>query len=99
MNVQQMIVALAVSAATGSVFAAEFDAFPKEKPFVSTKTRVEIRADLAQARSQGLRARGVEPDLQVTAPERGGRSRMEVRAEAIESVRNHQHDLDHDIGG
>lgn len=98
MNVQRLIAALAVLAATGSVFAGDVDPFPKQQPPVSTKTRAEVQAELAQARAQGWVTGGEEPDypkIQVKST----RSRAEVRAEAIESVKNRKRNPDYDIGG
>ncbi len=98
MNVQRLIAALAVLAATGSVFAGDVDPFPTQEPVVSTKTRAEVQAELAQARAQGLLPRGDIQNFPVLAPARSTRSREEVRSEAIESVKNRKRNPGYDSG-
>jgi hypothetical protein len=51
MNAKHLIAAFAVLAATGSVFAQEFVA--PDAGFVSTRTRAEVVAEVAQARADG----------------------------------------------
>ena len=87
MNIKQLIAAATVLAATGAAFA---EARPVDTPFVSTKTRAEVRAELAQAQAQGLLMRRERQNYPVSAPVRSTRSRDEVRAEAIEAMKHPQ---------
>lgn len=86
MNIKQLVAAITVLAATGAAFA---EARPINTPFVSTKTRAEVRAELEQARAQGLLTRDRERHP-VFAPVQSTRSREEVRAEAIEAMKHPQ---------
>jgi len=52
MNTKHLIAGLLVFAAAGSAFA-EIP-YPANDHFVSTKTRAEVQAELADARAQGL---------------------------------------------
>lgn len=86
MNIKQLVVAVTVLAATGAAFA---EARPVNTPSVSTKTRAEVRAELDQARAQGLLTQGRERHP-VFALVKSTRSREEVRAEAIEAMKHPQ---------
>lgn len=87
MNIKQLVAAATVLAATGAAFAEA--RYPVDTPFVSTKTRAEVRAELEQARAQGLLTRDRERHP-VFAPVQSTRSREEVRAEAIEAMKHPQ---------
>ncbi|MGS0743769.1 DUF4148 domain-containing protein [Glaciimonas sp. GG7] len=52
MNTKQLIAGLVVLVAAGSAAAGAL--YPPETPFVSTKSRADVRAELVQARAQGL---------------------------------------------
>ena len=52
MNTKQLIAGLVVFAAAASAFAEA--PYPAEDHFVSTKTRAEVQAEVAEARAQGL---------------------------------------------
>lgn len=89
MNAKLLIASAAVLATTAPVFAGEYVDFSN---FVSTKTRAEVVAELKQAQADGTLAAAnseyvVFPTMADTA-----RSRAEVRAEAIESAKNHGSD-------
>jgi len=60
MNVKNLIATVAVFAATGSAFAQGTSEFVEFTNFVSTKTRAEVQAELAQANAQGQIARNTE---------------------------------------
>lgn len=51
MNAKQFIAGLAVLAAAGSAFAVT--PYPPETPFVSTKSRADVQAEVAQAQKDG----------------------------------------------
>ena len=94
--------AIALSAITtvGSAFADR----PDEEPAaVSTKTRAEVRAELEQARAEGLLMHSGEHDglraewgrsgmgaAGVAGSRYSGRTREEVKAEAIEFTKNYK---------
>lgn len=96
MNVKQAMVAAVVFAAAGSVLAGNVNPFPDQRPVVSTKTRAEVKAELAQARAQGWVTGGNEPNYPIIAPTPGTRSREEVKAEAIKTAKNRQRNPDYD---
>jgi hypothetical protein len=54
MNTKKLIAALAVLAASTSAFAGENTEAIDQSNFVSTKTRAEVQAELAQAYAQGF---------------------------------------------
>lgn len=60
MKAKQLIVAVAAVAATGSVFAQGNAEWVEFNDFVSTKSRAEVKAELAQAYAQGDLARNTE---------------------------------------
>lgn len=62
----------------GSVFAGEATPMPEFENFQSTKTRAEVRAELMQARTEGLVMVGEAMPL---IPAESMRSRAEVREE------------------
>lgn len=78
MNILKIAVAAALVAATGSVLADA--AYPPEVPFVSSKTRAEVVAELQQASDQGSLnyAASAYPVLQPVA---STKTRAEVKAE------------------
>lgn len=78
MNVKHIIAIATLTITSSAVFA---DAqYPIEKPFVSTKTRAEVIAELQEARAQGLIAnRNNYPILQ-SAPSQ--KTRVQVVTEA-----------------
>lgn len=100
MNAKQLIAAVAVFAAAGSVFAAgDLQSFPEQENFVSTKTRAEVHAEIAQARAEGVLAHN---EVSTSAPVVAAvsvKTREEVRAEAIRTAKTHKFSVDYDIGG
>ncbi|MDY7573533.1 DUF4148 domain-containing protein [Actimicrobium sp. CCI2.3] len=89
MNAKKLIAAVAMFAAAGSVFAADLMPFPEMDNFQSTKTRADVRAEVLRDRDQIAYAHGdigafEQPATTTT------RTRLAVRKEATESVRNHR---------
>ena len=86
MNLKRLIAAAAVIAAGAPVFAGEYVEY---SDFVSTKTRAEVVAELRQAQAERTMA-AANPEYVEFMPIAGtARSRADVRAEAIESAKNH----------
>jgi hypothetical protein len=89
MNAKKLITAVALFAAAGSVFAADLMPFPEMDNFQSTRTRADVRAEVLRDRDQLAYAQNdignFEQPVSTTT-----RTRLAVRKEAIESVRNHQ---------
>lgn len=97
------VIALSATATVGSTFA---DSPSEGLSAVSTKTRAEVRAELEEARAQGLLMDSGERSFinQWARPEMGamgvagsrysGRTREEVRAEAIDYLKNYKPGLD-----
>lgn len=83
MNAKQLIAAIVVLAAAGTAFAGEITPFDENEKFVSTKTRAEVIAELAQSRAQGevVQSEVVVPDAKFAS----GKSRAEVIAELQEA--------------
>lgn len=81
MNAKNLIVAVAVFAVTGSVFANDVNPFPDQERFVPKKTRAEVRAELEQARKQGWTVGGEEPGYPVQPPFVSTKTRAEVLAD------------------
>ncbi|OGS97778.1 MAG: hypothetical protein A3K04_02300 [Gallionellales bacterium RBG_16_56_9] len=84
MNAKKLIVAMAVLATTGSVFAGDINPFPNQEQVVSEKTRAEVQSELAQARVQGWIVGGEETNYP-EIPTKSTRSRAEVLAELEQS--------------
>ena len=80
MNVKNLIAAVAVFAATGSAFAQGNTEFVEFTNFVSTKTRAEVQAELAQANAENQIARNAE-FVEFTNVA-SSKPRTEVRAQA-----------------
>lgn len=78
MNILKIVIATTLVAAAGSVLAEA--SYPPEAPFVSTKTRAEVVAELQQASDQGSLnyAASAYPVLQPVA---STKTRAEVKAE------------------
>ncbi|MFT5533613.1 MAG: hypothetical protein ACI8WM_001142 [Burkholderiaceae bacterium] len=98
MNAKKLIAAVAMFAAAGSVFAANIMPFPEMDNFQSTRTRADVRAEVLRDRDQITYAQsdiGVFEQPVTTST----RSRLAVRKEAIESVRNHKSTNIDYIGG
>lgn len=87
MNVKRLIATVAVLSATGSVFA-QTGEYIEPAPFVSTKTRAEVIAELNQARAAGMLD---VPDygFPVVQATSEPKTRDEVRAEAVEYLNTH----------
>jgi hypothetical protein len=89
MNAKKLITAIALFAAAGSVFAADLMPFPEMDNFKSTRTRADVRAEVLRHHDQTAYAQNdigtFEQPVATTT-----RTRLAVRKEAIESVRNHQ---------
>jgi len=81
MNVKHIIAIATLTITSGAVFA---DApYPVEQPFVSTKTRAQVGAELADARAQGLIGYGNNYPIIKSAP--GTKTRAEVVAELADA--------------
>ena len=87
MNVKKLIAAVAVFAAAGSAFAQQSEFIAPDAGFRSNMTRAEVRQDLSQAASQGAIAQR-QHDGQDTVYAAGGRTRQDVRAEAVQSAQS-----------
>lgn len=85
MNAKQLIAILSVFAA-GSAFAADNGIYVDHSNFVSTKTRAEVRAEMAQAAAAGTL--GHESEFVEHAHVASTRSREDVRGEAVQAARN-----------
>jgi hypothetical protein len=85
MNVNNIFAAVAILAATGSAFAQQTEFVAPDAAFQSRLTRAEVRQDLAQATAEGTTAQR-QHDGQDTVYAAGGRSRQDVRAEAIRAA-------------
>ena len=84
MNAKQIIVTVAMFAATGAAFAQSTEYVTPNENFVSTKTRAEVKAELAQAYLEGsLSHRDGEDVVRVA----GSRVREQAPAETTQSVR------------
>lgn len=86
MNIKQLIAAVAVFAAGAPAFAGEYVDYSN---FASTKTRAEVVAELKQAQADGTWAAAKSEYVEFMPMAGTARSRSEVRAEAIESAKNH----------
>jgi hypothetical protein len=81
MNAKKLIAAVAVFAAAGSAFAIDGETPVEQKNFVSSKSRADVMAEIAQARAQGMPVGGeAYPAAPMIA--NTGRTRAEVSAEA-----------------
>ena len=98
MNVKKLIAAVAVFAAAGSVFAGDLMSFTEMDNFKSTRTSADVRAEALRDRDQIAYAHGDIGAFEQPAAT-STRTRLAVRKEAIESVRNHRSTGRDDIGG
>lgn len=93
MKAKQLIVAVAAVAATGSVFAQGNSEWVEFNDFVSTKSRAEVKAEVAQAYAQGDLARNTEyvefTQVASTTP------RAQVRAELAADQRRNTEWVEH----
>lgn len=80
MKTKQLIAAVAILAATGSVFAQQTEWIAADANFTPGKTRAEVIAELNQAYADGTLATRDGADSVIVAGT--NRSRDEVRAEA-----------------
>jgi hypothetical protein len=87
MNVKNLIAAVAVLSATGSVFA-QTGEYIEPAPSVSTKTRAEVIAELNQAYADGT-LNVPEYGYPVVQATGTPKTRDEVRAELTEHLRTH----------
>jgi hypothetical protein len=85
MNTKQLIAGLLVFAAAGSAFAVT--PYPADDHFVSTKTRAEVQAELADARAQGLMNQG-DAAYPVLVAEKSTLTRAQVEQQASNTVGN-----------
>ncbi|RZI40059.1 DUF4148 domain-containing protein [Herbaspirillum sp. HC18] len=69
-----------------------------EEHIVSTKTRAQVIAELNAARSAGLISYGQEPRYPDLPVAKSGRSREQVRAEAIDAAKNRQQNIEYSSG-
>lgn len=98
MNAKQLIAAVAMVAATGAVFAQSQDYAAPDAHFVPAKTRAEVTADVHHAYADGTLARRDGADSVIVAGATA-RSRADVRAEAVQSVRNQRVDVNNTYFG
>lgn len=104
MNAKQLIAAAAVLAASSSVFAQMPDGvgaspYYPEQPFMSSKARAEVRAELLPAYRQGMMPQGAQTEYATLQPFTSRRTREEVRREAAEAYRHRTYDVDHAVNG
>lgn len=85
MNAKQLIAAVVMVAATGSVLAQQTESVAPDANFVSTKSRAEVVAELSQAYAQGTLATRDGADSVIVADTH--RSRAEVRAETAQAAK------------
>ncbi|NRR30978.1 hypothetical protein HSX11_12385 [Oxalobacteraceae bacterium] len=86
MNTLKLIVTAALFAATGAAFAADTTPAPEQA--------AAKKADLALTQAVSTeRGDYATAGFQAAAPGKGERSRAEVRAEAVEAVKNHRSTL------
>jgi hypothetical protein len=97
MNMKKMIFGATLLALTGAAFAGDADPFPKEREFISTKTRAEVTAEVLQARAQYTLPMSVEINYPPQIDAAVTRSRDEVKSEAI--LANKHHDVNPDYVG
>jgi hypothetical protein len=97
MNAKKLILSFAVLAASASAsaFAGDIDV-NKQSEFVSTKSRAEVKAELAQARAEGLQTSLT--DVIVFTDAASAKTRDDVRREALRSAKV-QHNSDLHYGG
>jgi Domain of unknown function (DUF4148) len=89
MKAKHLIAAVAVFAATGSVFAQQTEFVAPDAKFVSTKSRAQVAAELKQVRANGeVQAKEYVDTNALMAGE--PRSRDEVRAEVAKSTQAHR---------
>lgn len=86
MHAKQAIAAFAVFVSAGAAFAADNGIFVEHTNVASSRTRAEVRAELAQA-SAGERIAGNSEFVEHTHVA-STRSREEVRGEAVQAARN-----------
>ena len=96
MNAKQLIAAVAVFAATGSVFANDLQVFPEQANFVSTKTRAEVIAQVRQANADGVL---VTNEVGTVAPvaTRASATEPKPATDTVKTAR-HQFSAEYDIG-
>ena len=94
MKNQALVTALIAiaAAAGGTAFADEGVAFKLEPAFVSTVTRAQVQAEVLQARKDGTLQVIGDADKPVVFESKAARS--DVRAQAVQSVRNHVVNVD-----
>jgi hypothetical protein len=85
MNTKQLIAGLVVFVAAGSAFAET--PYPADDHFVSTKTRAEVQAELADARAQGLVNQG-DAEYPILATQKSDLTRAQVEQHASNTVDN-----------
>jgi hypothetical protein len=82
MNAKHLVAAFAVFAAAGSVFAQEF--VVPDANFVSTRTRAEVKAEIAQARADGT-FDVKDYEYPIVARSGAAKNRTEVKAEIAQA--------------
>lgn len=86
MNAKKLIAAVAMIAATGSVFAADNTEFVEFTNVQPVKTRAEVRTELEQAYAQGTL--GHDSQYVEFTHVASTKSRDEVRTEAMQAARS-----------
>ena len=86
MQVKQLI-ALSALALAGTAVLAD-DITPEPAPFVSTRTRAELKAEVLQARARGELLAAGEEESGATTPVRSTLARATVKAEVLQARAN-----------
>jgi hypothetical protein len=97
MNAKQLMMTVAMCVSTGFVFAQAREAVSPAAGFVGSKSRAEVKAEVAQARSEGTLI--VKDDTYpIVNQQMGNRSRAEVRAEMIQPMKKDKYTSDLYVG-
>jgi hypothetical protein len=81
MNTKQLIIAAAMLAATGSALAKNSEYPVPDEGFVSTKTRAQVQAELAQTGPQGVLAQSQEWNYPAVVLSAGPALKAEAQAD------------------
>src|SRR5689334_2550104 len=86
MQIKQLI-ALRALALTGTAVLAD-DITPEPAPFISTRTRAEVKAEVLQARARGELLAAGEEELVAATATRSTLTRAAVKAEVLQARAN-----------
>lgn len=90
MTTKSLVLASVLALVGTAALAQEATPWPEFDNLVSTKTRAEVKAELAQARAEGFAFTGGEATLFREVPVAGTRERAAVRAEARAAAKARQ---------